>query len=127
MATQQGIDAPRTSADAMFAVVDRRDADGFAALCAEDAVLRFANAEPVRGRAAIRDSFATFFASIAGLEHDIVGFWHADGAFVAESLVTYTRTNRTTVTLPAVSIVRRGTDGLIRDYRIYMDLGPLYE
>jgi hypothetical protein len=30
------------------------------------------------------------------------------------------------VTVPAVTIYRRGGDGLIDDYRIYVDLGPIY-
>ena len=127
MNDQHEVDAPRAFADAMFAVVDSRDAHDFAAYYAEDAVLRFANAEPVEGREAIAASFASFFSTIAGLHHDIVGFWHAGGDFVAESLVTYTRLNATTVTIPAVSVVRRGNDDKIRDYRIYMDLAPLYD
>ena len=46
-------------------------------------------------------------------------------ASIAEAEVTYTRKDGTSVTLPVVTIYR--TDGeLIDDYRIFMDVAPLF-
>ena len=46
----------------LFAAIDARDADAFAAFLAEDGEFRFGNAPAVRGRAAIRAAVAGFFA-----------------------------------------------------------------
>ena len=110
----------------MFAVVDRLDADAFAEYYAPDAVLRWANAEPVHGREAIRRAYAEFFATIEGLRHDMQHFFHQDDTHLAEALVTYTRRDGSLVTVPAMSVFHTREDGLIDSYRIYVDLAPLY-
>ena len=117
---------PRAFADGMFAVVDRLDADGFAAYYAPDAVLRFGNAEPVRGRDAIRQTYAGFFATLRGLRHDPQHYVHQDGTHLMEAHVTYTREDGSLVTVPAMSVFHQREDGLIDSYRIYVDLAPLY-
>ena len=117
---------PRAFADGMFAVVDRLDADRFAEYYAEDAVLRFGNAEPVHGRDAIRQTYADFFVSLDGLRHEMQQYFHVDGTHLAEALVTYTRKDGSLVTVPAISVFHTRPDGLIDSYRIYVDLAPLY-
>jgi ketosteroid isomerase-like protein len=117
---------PRAFADGMFSVVDRLDADRFAEYYAEDAVLRFGNAEPVRGREAIRRTYADFFATLDGLRHEMQHHFHVDDTHLAEALVTYTRKDASVVTVPAISVFHTGPDGLIDSYRIYVDLAPLY-
>ena len=117
---------PRRFADGMFAVVDRLDADGFAEYYAEDAVLRFGNAEPVHGREAIRRTYAEFFATLDGLRHDPQHYVHQDGTHLMEATVTYTRKDGSLVAVPAMSVFHQGPDGLIDSYRIYVDLAPLY-
>ncbi len=125
MATSTARD-PRAFADGMFAVVDRLDADTFAEYYAQDAVLRFGNAEPVHGREAIRRTYAEFFATLDGLRHDPQHYFHQDDTHLAEALVTYTRQDGSLVTVPALSAFHTRADGLIDSYRIYVDLAPLY-
>ena len=69
--------ADRTTAwmSSLFAAIDARDADGFVEYLCEDGVFRFGNAEPVAGRAAIREAVAGFFSTIAGLEHRLTRTW----------------------------------------------------
>lgn len=116
----------RRFADEMFAVVDRLDADRFAEYYAEDAVLRFGNAAPVHGRAAIRETYASFFATLDGLRHDMRHYFHVDDTHLAEADVTYTRKDGSLVTVPAISVFHTRDDGLIDSYRIYVDLAPLF-
>jgi hypothetical protein len=40
--------------------------------------------------------------------------------------VTYTKFDDSQVTVPVVTIVKRNDDGLIVDYRIFMDASPLF-
>ena len=120
------ITEPRAFADGMFAVVDRLDADTFAEYYAEDAVLCFGNAEPVRGREAIRRTYAEFFATLDGLRHDLQHYFHVDDTHLCEARVTYTRKDGSLVTVPAISVFHTRPDGLIDSYRIYVDLAPLF-
>lgn len=109
----------------LFDDIDSMDPDRFAAHLAEDVVMRFGNAEPVRGRGAVRDVWAEFCAGVDGVAHERVAEWHEAPATIVEANVTYTRTDGGTVTVPVVTIYR-APGGLIDDYRVYIDLAPLF-
>jgi hypothetical protein len=87
--------------------------------------MRFGNGEPVVGRAAVRDAWAGFCAELRGVRHDLVERWEEGEATIVEARVTYTRADDNTVTVPVVTIYRAGGD-LIDDYRIFIDLAPLF-
>lgn len=109
----------------LFADVDRMDAKAFASYLAEDCVLRFANADEVVGRDAIEAAIGGFFTTIKGLSHRIVEQWEVDDTTIVQSEATYRRMDHREVTVPAVTIYRR-SGGLIDEYRIYVDLAPVY-
>ncbi|MCK2218527.1 nuclear transport factor 2 family protein [Actinomadura sp. ATCC 31491] len=110
----------------VFQVVDSSDPDAFTALLAEDATLVFGNAEPTTGREAVAVALRAFFATIGGLRHRIVRTWHVGADTIAETEVTYRRLDGKDVSAAAVSIWRTRDDGLITDYRIFVDLAPVY-
>ncbi len=60
-----------------------------------------------------------------GVHHEIRGQWDGGDAVIAESDVTYTRKNGDKVTVPVVTIYRPADWGLIKDYRVFVDLAPL--
>ena len=109
----------------VFADVDRMDAKAFASYLAEDCVLRFGNADEVVGRDAIEAAIAGFFTTVQGLSHRIIEQWEVDGTTIVQNEATYTRMDDRQVTVPAVTIYHRVGD-LIDDYRIYVDLAPVY-
>jgi ketosteroid isomerase-like protein len=109
----------------LFQDIDTMDPDRFAAHLADDVRFRFANAEPIHGRDAVRETWAAFCEGVDGVAHDQVGFWDVGDASIAEAEVTYTRKDGSRVTLPVVTIYREN-GGLIDDYRIYMDVNPLF-
>ncbi len=115
---------------ALFATIDAGDANGFVGYLSEDAVLRFGSAPPVHGADAIRDAIGSFFESIKTLSHEIDYTTEADGRVVCEGRVTYTRHDDSRITLPFVDVLVRasstGAGLIIADYRIYMDVAPLY-
>jgi hypothetical protein len=82
----------------LFDDIDSMEPDAFARHLADDVRFVFGNSEAVIGRGP---------------------------ATIVESTVTYTRQDSTTVSLPAVTIYRSGGD-LIEDYRIFMDVAPLF-
>lgn len=114
-----------TTITEVFEDVDRMDARAFASHLAEDCVLQFGNADEVVGRAAIEEAIAGFFTTIKGLRHTILQHWDVDDSTIIRFEATYTRLDDREVTVPAVTIFRRGGE-LIDDYRIYVDLGPVY-
>jgi ketosteroid isomerase-like protein len=120
-----GLGTQAISTTDLFADIDRMDATAFASYFADHGVLRFANADEVRGRGAIEAVIAGFFGTIKGLSHRILGHWDVGDTTIIQAEVTYTRTDDGQVTLPAAVIFRRDGD-LIVDYRIYIDQTPLY-
>jgi ketosteroid isomerase-like protein len=110
----------------MFADIDRMDADAWAAYLAENAVMRFGNSDPVQGRRACRDALAAFYETIDGVSHRILEQWEVPGAGIVESDVTYTRKDGRQVTVPVVTIYRTDREDLIDDYRVFIDLAPVF-
>lgn len=109
----------------LFEVIDAADVTGFGAFLTEDAVLRFGNAPPVHGRAAIEQSVRHFFASIRRSRHRIERVWSGADAVALDGFVTYTRLDGAEITLPfADTLVLRGDR--IAQYLIYIDLTPLF-
>ncbi|HEV7864199.1 MAG TPA: nuclear transport factor 2 family protein [Acidimicrobiia bacterium] len=114
----------------LFRAVDARDASTVAKAFAEDGTFRFGNTEAAVGREQIERNMAGFFSMIGGLSHDIIGVWSgfwAGGAVTSvEAEVTYTRQDGSrTEPLPVTSTLRLDGDQ-IKDYRIFMDLAPLF-
>lgn len=109
----------------LFETVDRMDARGFSEYFTEDARFRFGNAPTLTGREAVRSSIEDFFAGLQSLRHQILDVWEQDDTVVTEVEVVYTRKDGSEVQLPAATIARCEGD-LMRDYRIYMDINPLF-
>ena len=86
---------------------------------------RFGNADPVHGRDAVRDVWAGFCETVDGVSHESSSSSQSGEAMIAESNVTYTRKDGGTVTVPVVTIYRARGD-LIDDYRVFIDLAPLF-
>lgn len=113
-----------------FATIDAMQPEALAAYFANDAVFRFGNAPPTQGRAAIREALTGFFGGLGGLRHRVTGVWRGQwerGPVLAvEAEVTYTRPDGSqTPALPATSTLRL-TGERIQDYRIFMDISPLF-
>lgn len=109
----------------LFGTVDAMDAHGFSRYFTHDAHFRFGNAPTLTGRDAIASSIEGFFSNLDGLRHEILDVWEQDDVVISEVEVTYTRKDGSEVHLPAATIARC-KDGLMSDYRIYMDINPLF-
>ncbi len=116
--------ATKIKLEDVFAIIDRKDADGFAEHLTEDAVFRFGSQEPVHGRQAVRDYVAGFFGTIKALRHRLGDRWEGDGSLVCAGEVTYTLLDGRNVTLPFVDVFRLEGDA-ISDWLIYIDPAPM--
>jgi limonene-1,2-epoxide hydrolase len=109
----------------LFTDIDSMDADAFARHLTEDVRFTFGNSDTVVGRDNVRDVWAGFCEGIDGVRHEVIEQFETGSATIVESTVTYTRKDGTTIALPVVTIYR-GAGELIDDYRIFMDVAPLF-
>ena len=110
---------------AIFADIDAFDPDKFVAHLTPDAPFRFANADPVTGRAAVKEAVAGFFSSIAGLTHHILNVYEVGDTVIAKIDVEYRRLDGKSVTVPNADILVFDGD-LVSDWQIYIDVTPVY-
>jgi ketosteroid isomerase-like protein len=110
---------------AIFAEIDAFDPDKFVAQLTPDATFRFANADPVTGRAAVKEAVAGFFSSIDGLTHHILNVYESGETVIAQIDVEYRRKDGKSVTVPNADILIFDGD-LVRDWQIYIDVTPVY-
>ena len=109
----------------LFATIDAKDDEGFVAFLTEDAVFRFGNAEPARGKQAVRDAVAGFFSSVKGLEHTVRESWTQPDAVVMHGEVTYTRHDGSRLSVPFANVFK--LDGaLVSEYLVFADVSRLW-
>ena len=109
----------------LLTAIDAGDQETADSLIAEDVRFRFANnpmvigkREFIAGRGALRNS-------IRGVHHEIVSLEEVGiDAVIVEMNVTYTLLDGSSVTVPCCDVFRL-RDGLIADYRIYIDISPV--
>ena len=74
----------------------------------------------------IRTGTTEFFATIAGLHHEVVNEWHVGDEVIVELKVTYDRKDGQQVTIPCVTIFHTDAADKIDAYRVYFDVAPIY-
>jgi ketosteroid isomerase-like protein len=109
----------------MFATFDAKDVPALAAFMTDDVRLRLGNAEVVEGRSAFVAAVDAFLASVAGFRHEVLNVWSDGDALIAEFDVHYTRLDGREVTVPCCNVFRL-RDGLVAEYRSYIDATPVY-
>jgi len=112
--------------DDLFAAIDAKDTERFLGFLTDEASFRFGSELAVQGKEAIHSAVGGFFSSIADLRHDLARSVAEDDVVICEGEVTYTRHDSTRITLPFVTVLEFD-DEWISDYKIYMDVGPLYD
>ena len=110
---------------ALFKSIDGKDTDAFVSFLSENVVFRFGNADFVNGKASVRDVVHGFFGSIKALHHVIHESWDSGSASVCHGIVTYTRHDSSTLTVPFANILTT-ENGLITRYLIFVDVSGLY-
>jgi len=83
------------------------------------------NADVVEGKAEFVEALQVFFGSVAGFRHTVTNVWSDLDAVIAELKGHYIRLDGTELTLPCCNLFRL-RDGAVADYRVYMDITPVY-
>jgi ketosteroid isomerase-like protein len=108
-----------------FAAFDAKDVSTLAGFMTDDVRLRLGNAEMIEGKTAFVDAVNAFLGSVAAVRHEILNVYRDGDAAIVEFDVHYTRHDARIVTLPCCNVFRL-RDGLIAEYRSYIDATPVY-
>jgi len=117
--------SPATHAHQIFGAFDERNIAALEALVTDDVRLRLGNAEAVDGKAAFATALQAFFASVAAFRHVVQDVWSAGSILIAELEVHYTRHDGGEVAIPCCNVFLL-RDGLVAEYRVYIDMTPVY-
>jgi ketosteroid isomerase-like protein len=112
----------------LFAAVDAGAIDTALRLMTDDVAFRFGSAHPTVGRPDFAANAAAMATLIASLSHELLAVWTTaapDPAVICEMAVTYRRHDGSQLTLPCANVFRL-REGRIADYRIYMDVNPVF-
>lgn len=111
---------------AFFHDADRLDLPTLMTWFAPDIDLRLANMPPITGRAGAQAAFEQFWGTLSGMSHKREQLV-VDGVCAFQgSIVTYTRLDGKSVSMPVASHLRLTDDGRLDRLWIYIDLAPLY-
>ena len=111
---------------AIIEATDAADVNWVSDLVTDDIRLQFGSTEPTVGKQVLIDGAVAFNASIASIRHDINALWTVEpDVVVTEMMVHYERLDGQGVSLPCTNIFRV-RDGKIADYRVYMDIAPVF-
>ncbi len=121
-------DTPRPHSDlirTLIRAVDDADLHTIAALTSNNVHFRFGNADPTDSQAELIEAARSFRDAIADLRHTILELWEVDeGTVIGLMDVYYRRLDGHELNLPCCNVFRVH-DGVVDDYRIYMDVNPV--
>lgn len=117
--------SPTPLAHGIFAAFDAKDVPTLVAAVTDDVRLRLGNSEPAEGKPAFAEGVQTFVDSVAGFRHHVLNVWSEGDVVIAELEVDYIRHDGKELTLPCCNVFRV-RNGLVADYRVYMDISPVY-
>ena len=86
------------------------------------------NREPINGVVAYAELYGQVAGMLARLRHEILDIWSAaedPSVWIVRMTVHYTRTDGLTVSLPCCNALRF-TEGLVSDYRVFIDMTPVF-
>ena len=128
MSTTSKLVPEREAIGPLFAATDQGDLAGVASYLHDDVVVVLGNREPIRGAEAYAELYGQVAGMLAGLRHEILDIWSAaeePSVWVVRMTVHYTRADGHTVSLPCCNVLRF-THGLVSDYRVFMDMTPVF-
>lgn len=120
--------AARRFIEAVFRADAAADIDAFLALLTADVTLRLGSQPALTGQAAVRAALGGLFAMLEdGIRHRLIAAWGGADSLAYQAEATLRLRAGQDVALPYVNVVRFAPDGRARDYRIHIDMAPLFQ
>jgi len=92
----------------------------------DDIDLRIANMPLIQGREGAEQAFEQFWSTLTGMSHKREQLVVDGDCAFQGSVVTYTRLDGKTISMPVASHLRRRGEGRLNRLWIYIDLAPLF-
>jgi hypothetical protein len=109
-----------------YTLCDAKDIDASMQYWAPEGTLRFGNAEPAVGEAAIRATCTEMVNSVAALRHRLVNVWEpSDGLVIFEAKVDFIRLDGHEASVSGAAICRVAGECFL-EQRTYVDLAPVF-
>ncbi|MTD54451.1 nuclear transport factor 2 family protein [Amycolatopsis pithecellobii] len=107
---------------------DSFDVDAATASFTPDVRLTFGNNPTVEGIEAVREAYAASGNAFKSVRHHIDEVWDPKpGVTIVEAHADYVRHDDEKLTLPVMMVIRHHGGGeKIYDYRVYMDIAPVF-
>ena len=112
--------------NSLFASIDAMDTEKFLGFLTNDASFKFGNADAAVGKEDIKKAVSDFFGIINGLSHNIINIWEVGNTIICRGEVTYTKKDDSKITLPFVNVFAM-KENKVKDYSVYIDIGPLFQ
>jgi ketosteroid isomerase-like protein len=128
MSTTSKLVPEREAIRALFAATDRGDLAGVTSYLHDGVVVFLSNREPIHGADAYAELYGQVAGMLAGLRHEILDIWSAAedrSVWIVRMTVHYARADGPTVSLPCCNVLRF-TEGLVSEYRVFMDMTPVF-
>lgn len=106
--------------------MDALDVEKYATFLADDVSLKFNNAPPAEGKAAVVGMLSGYWKSFAGIEHEPLNIYGTDSQFMLEALNHNVRHDGKKVTIHAVALTDRNAEGLVASVRVFADASPVF-
>lgn len=111
--------------DKFVETTDKMNPSMFGEWFEENAIWAFGNLEPLKGRSAIEGFAQQFFDALEEIDHQISGKSESSELAFFEGRCTYHKKDGAVIELPFACSVRL-KDGLISEYRTYIDPAPYF-
>jgi ketosteroid isomerase-like protein len=109
----------------MFTATDSNDADKFVAHLTPDVTYHSANAKTLVCREAVKNQVLDFWPKMDGVIHHILNTFEVGDTVIVQFDMEYRRKDGTVVHIPCCDVLTFRGD-LVSDFRIYIDIAPLY-
>ena len=109
-----------------LSAIDDKDVEKYGSYLTDDCEMYQNNEEPIGGKAAIVKGLAEYWTTFDSLEHDLLNIYGTDAGFALEALNHYERKDGKKVTVRAVALTDRNEEGLVRRFRFYTDVTPVF-
>lgn len=109
----------------LFSAIDNKDTSKFCSFLTVDCELTFGNNPKVVGNSAIFEVIDGFFKSINSLSHEVAAIKEIDDFVFSYGVVNYLRLDNKKVSANFCNVFKM-QDGLIKEYKIFVDISQLY-
>ena len=128
MSATSKLASERDAIRALFAATDAGDLERVTSYLHDDVVVALSNREPIHGASAYAELYGQVAGMLSSLRHEIHEIWSAaedPAVWIVRMTVHYGRADGATVSLPCCNILRF-RDGRVSDYRVFMDMTPVF-